>query len=548
MLETAKTALTTAALVAAWSLRWNVYVFLRLLPFASKSLPKIWTGLAVHLSALSAMWLSRSKKADRRTGLAPALGVLGIASGAASIVWAVAVDLVLVLMSLDMCYRAHYLHPAGALSFSRTGFVTDTSASLLFRSTSQSFNLTYVSNAAGSVKIPVHVPAGSDSTVSVHIDGLQPGETYSYISTAGHEGSFLTARAAPEIFSLVSTSCQKPNWPYSPLNHPLRVTGMEHLDKHVGGMRQKPEMMLFLGDFIYSDLPMPLAPYTKSYYRQLYRQLYASPSWTRNLLDLPWIHMFDDHEIINDYSTDPKHTPLYPEAIDAFAHYQLSVNPPPINPAQPTYTSFNIGQVAFFVLDNRSFRSAQPLRSGSNSTGGQGERTMLGVQQLADLRVWVDREGKREGRLLVLVSGVPVTRNWSEGGDEFDSWAGYLDEREEVLEMLWAVGGAVIISGDRHEHATTVLPPSPHSGHPSSHSVIEFSTSPLSYFHQPWLREHVEHRPTDITLHHEWRGMSRFGAFDFDTSGQEPKVDFTLVVDGEEEWKYTWWKGKGIAI
>lgn len=196
------------------------------------------------------MWLSRSKKADRRTGLAPALGVLGIASGAASIVWAVAVDLVLVLMSLDMCYRAHYLHPAGALSFSRTGFVTDTSASLLFRSTSQSFNLTYVSNAAGSVKIPVHVPAGSDSTVSVHIDGLQPGETYSYISTAGHEGSFLTARAAPEIFSLVSTSCQKPNWPYSPLNHPLRVTGMEHLDKHVGGMRQKPEMMLFLGDFI----------------------------------------------------------------------------------------------------------------------------------------------------------------------------------------------------------------------------------------------------------------------------------------------------------
>ena len=28
----------------------------------------------------------------------------------------------------------------------------------------------------------------------------------------------------------------------------------------------------------------------------------------------------------------------------------------------------------------------------------------------------------------------------------------------------------------------------------------------------------------------------------------QPKVDFTLVVDGEEEWKYTWWKGKGIAI
>jgi alkaline phosphatase D len=212
-------------------------------------MPKIWTGLAVHLSTLFAIWLSRTKKADRRTGFAPALGILGIDSGAATITWAVAVDLILLLMSLDMCYRAHYFHPAGALSFSRTGFVTDTSASLLFRSTLQSFNLTYASNA-GSVEIPVHVPADSDSTVSVHIDGLRPGETYSYTSTAGHEGSILTARAASETFSLVSTSCQKPNWPYSPLNHPLRVTGMEHLDRYIGGMRQKPEMMLFLGDFI----------------------------------------------------------------------------------------------------------------------------------------------------------------------------------------------------------------------------------------------------------------------------------------------------------
>lgn len=129
--------------------------------------------------------------------------------------------------------------------------------------------------------------------------------------------------------------------------------------------------------------------------------------------------MFDDHEIVNDYN--PQHASLYPEAIDAFAHYQLSVNPPPINILHPTYTSFNIGDVAFFVLDNRSFRSAQPFRSGSNSTGGQGEQTMLGSQQLSDLRRWVEKEGKQ--RLLVLVSGVPITRNWSEGGDEFDSWA-----------------------------------------------------------------------------------------------------------------------------
>lgn len=167
---------------------------------------------------------------------------------------------------------------------------------------------------------------------------------------------------------------------------------------------------------------MPLSPYTASYYHQLYRQIYASPSWTDRFRSLPWIHMFDDHEIINDYSTHPSHTPLYPQAIDAFEAYQLSVNPPSLDLVEKTYTAFNIGNVAFFILDNRSFRDPQPDRPGPNSTAGFGKRTMLGARQMEYLRTWVKKEAG-EGRLLVLVSGVPMTRNWSEGKDEFDSWA-----------------------------------------------------------------------------------------------------------------------------
>ncbi|WWC63026.1 uncharacterized protein I303_105625 [Kwoniella dejecticola CBS 10117] len=123
-----------------------------------------------------------------------------------------------------------------------------------------------------------------------------------------------------------------------------------------------------------------------------------------------------------------------------------------------------------------------------NSTAGFGGRSMLGAQQLRAMRDWVEQQGRREGRLLVFASGVPVTRNWSEGKDELDSWAGYLDEREVVLQEPWSVGGAVIISGDRHEHATTLLPPPIDSGYPSDSAVIEFSTSPLSFFHLPWTR------------------------------------------------------------
>jgi alkaline phosphatase D len=134
--------------------------------------------------------------------------------------------------------------------------------------------------------------------------------------------------------------------------------------------------------------------------------------------------MFDDHEIVNDYAPpSSSEADLYNQAIQPFYHYQMSVNPRGLDENQKTYFTFNIGHVSFFVLDNRSFRSPQPQRLHDNSTAGWGQRTMLGEQQMAHLRFWANKEGETDKRLLVVVSGVPFTRNWSKGGDEFDSWA-----------------------------------------------------------------------------------------------------------------------------
>jgi alkaline phosphatase D len=163
--------------------------------------------------------------------------------------------------------------------------------------------------------------------------------------------------------------------------------------------------------------------YTTDYYTKLYRQIYASPSWTQDLRNVAWLHMFDDHEIINDYAPSGTDVDLYTEAIPPFHHYQMVANPSGIDKIQKSYFTFNTGQVSFFVLDNRSYRSAQPHRQHENSTAGWGDRTMLGDRQMRHLRSWAYREGTQNKRLLVVVSGVPFTRNWSKGGDEFDSWA-----------------------------------------------------------------------------------------------------------------------------
>ena len=133
--------------------------------------------------------------------------------------------------------------------------------------------------------------------------------------------------------------------------------------------------------------------------------------------------MFDDHEIVNDYAPSRQDDDLYGEAMIPFHHYQMIANPAGIDKTERSYFTFNLGRVSFFVLDNRSYRSPQPARTRENSTAGWGDRTMLGARQMHHLRTWAAEEGDKEERLLVVVSGVPFTRNWSKGGDEFDSWA-----------------------------------------------------------------------------------------------------------------------------
>ncbi|KAL0247456.1 hypothetical protein I308_104495 [Cryptococcus tetragattii IND107] len=539
---------------AGLAVKWYAFVFLRLLPIGSRYLPIILSCTLVYLASYFTL-RSLAQKPTRTSTVTPILALGGLYHPA---YWRLStagalVTLVAPLLSYDFVYRAHFLHPSQHISFARVGWVTETSASLLLRSTvpdqvDVSYWPSHDSTAVSHAELS-QSSLKTDFTSRLYIEDLQPGITYFYNSTAGHKGSFTTRRSKHDQkqFNLLSSSCQKPNWPYNPLSHSLAISGLEHVDKVIRTMERKPEAMLFLGDFVYSDLPYPTADYTASYYRRLYRQIYSSPSWTPLLRSIPWLHMFDDHEIINDYAPSSSAlSDMFIQAIDPFINYQQVVNPPPISFTQPTYFRFEIGDVSFFVLDCRSWRSTQPARPGANSTAGFGNRTMLGESQLTAVKEWAE-EGTRDGKLLVLVSGVPITRNWSEGKDEMDSWAGYLDEREEILEMLWSSGGAVVISGDRHEHATTLFPPPPTSPHRSS-SVIEFSTSPLSFFHQPWTREYIPHPATDIPIHLQWQGNSRFGVFEFDTTGERPKVKFELVVDGEREWEYEWVKGADVII
>lgn len=403
---------------------------------------------AYALSALLQLPLSRrhARKGRHHPVLIALLGWIDVTRPVFSALTAL-VNILCVLSAVDFVYRGQYFHPSHELSFSRMGYVDATSARIVVRAPQASI-VTLQATPSDLATLPEDLGTLPESNVvsaivgdisgetdwvgTFTLDGLRPDTAYVYSTNASHAGTFKTAGEHPKKWSMIQTSCVKPFYPYHPLDHALRVKGLEHLGRYLGD--RTAEFMLFLGDFIYIDLPYPLG-WTRQHYTDLYRQTYASPSWTPALRSLPWLHVYDDHEFVNDWSGNE--TGLYQDAVAPYWHYQGRANPAP--PARfgegASYYTFARGDVAFFVLDTRRYRSPAEMSDGP-------DKTMLGAAQLEHLREWL----RDEIRWKVVVSSVPWTRTWV-SPDQGDRWAGYLHEREVVLGWMRETDGVVLLSG-----------------------------------------------------------------------------------------------------
>jgi alkaline phosphatase D len=287
--------------------------------------------------------------------------------------------------------------------------------------------------------------------------------------------------------------------------------------------------MLFLGDFIYVDVPFRLGS-SPSHYRSEYRRVYSSPSWNSpGLKKLPWLHVLDDHEIANDWSSNT--TDPYPAAADPFTHYHVSVNPPipPNAPKDATYFTFTRGPAAFFMLDTRKYRSLTTTPP-----------TILGDRQLQCLLQFLSQRPPPGTKWKIIVSSVPFTKNWRFG--TADTWGGYVSERQTVLDTMWAASrtqgvGIVVLSGDRHEFGATRFPDPAGSGEGTD--VHEFSVGPLSMFYLP-IRTYRQVDGEDVAIKYLPDGQSKFGVVEVENlrKGGQSVLKYRLFVDGEEAWDY----------
>ena len=424
------------------------------------------------------------------------------------------INLALILMALDLVYRAPLLFEEQDLAFARVGFVSYDSAKILIREPSVSQLPIFVSYryagpplaAAGSgqkapdtawkhaVRIN-ELDSDTDYTISLTIPYLRPDTRYQYAVSNNKSGHFHTAPKPGQppkrndgAFTFFHTSCIKAHFPYNPLDHPLHIPGFSRLAKWIPKLA--PHFMLFLGDFIYVDVPHRFGSDPETY-RAEYRRVYGSPDWPSVSKELPWIHVIDDHEIANDW--DGNTTGVYAAAADPWQHYHAAANPPPVRTGE-SYFSFTQGPASFFLLDTRRYRTPET----SNKTDPV--KSMLGAAQLAALQSWIRTAPTTGVKWKIMVSSVPFTKNWRFG--DADTWGGYLAERSSILDAMWessvAQGvGMVVISGDRHEFAATRLK-DPVDGRGGD--VVEFSVSPLSMFYLPFTKTYEQRDAEDETI------------------------------------------------
>ncbi|KAJ2726986.1 hypothetical protein GGI07_000103 [Coemansia sp. Benny D115] len=474
-----------------------------------------------------------------------------------------ALQLVLFAMVLDFVYRP-LIFPGNNLTIFRPGYVSHDSARLHIRySEGGDLELRYRVVQQGELGVGQDAMAfahgtarqrqdnapwesagvfgsptdATDYTTTTALINLRPSTKYlvelhsrqpTLHSSSAFLGSveFKTAPrpSSPTKMRFGTGSCIKPNFPYRPTLSP-EIYGFDSMLQHSDGL----DMIMFMGDFIYADLPVYFGTSAEDY-RRLYRQVYMTQSSKRLLRKVPMLHVYDDHEIKNNWHNQDDE-PM-PNAMIAYHEYNGMPNPPPEAPAHSFY-NFTHGNVAFYAWDTRRYRTLW-----ETPDGVQG-KTMLGAEQKQHFFQWL-RDVNHTAAVKFVISSVPVTTSWTSFDSSQDTWRGYPTERAEILELTKYVPNLFFLSGDRHEMAAVELV----SGN------IEFSTSPISQFTFPFFGKFKRDVDGEKTLHYRRPGHVKYGIVDVDTESDPivPRVTYSLYTADVHDGRLPAWvyEAKGV--
>ncbi|MBK6472699.1 MAG: alkaline phosphatase D family protein [Betaproteobacteria bacterium] len=320
----------------------------------------------------------------------------------------------------------------------------------------------------------------ADDAHSVHAEpvGLKPGHWYFYrFSALGQRSAIGRTRTAPAPDAAVArldfiiASCQRwdaGHWAA------WRHAAAEPLD-----------LVIFLGDYIY-EYGRDSAPAdavrrhdggkvrTLDGYRARHTQYRGDPALQAAHAAAPWLLVWDDHEVDNDYAGLVGQDLQFDFAVQRAAAYRaywefmpLPKSARPRDGAMRMHGRLDWGRLArVHLVDDRQFRDVQacprPGKAGSNTvdvtdcpTLRDPKRTLLGAAQEAWLAEgWsTDRPWNLLAQQTLMArcswtdpTGPTGGRYWTEG------WDGYAPARRRLLDAVAQkkLPGVVVLGGDVH--------------------------------------------------------------------------------------------------
>lgn len=380
----------------------------------------------------------------------------------------------------------------------------------------------------------------------------------------------------PNHFKFVTSSCVKPDFPYSPSQFGawswlLRliptptprsetdgwakrnvIKGFDLLyERYIrDGVQTNVRFLLQLGDLIYADVPRFGGPALEGY-RKLYRNLFASMSFRRVFAAIPMIGIYDDHEIKNNWAgltTEGDVIEEFPTGNKAWQEYVGQANPEPLDEGENYYTFRYGSEAAFFIMDTRRYRvpskglgiDVEDAFDDGLTPETSSLKTMLGQKQKDALFRWLGATNST-ATFKFVVSSVPFMSLWGGIDGKIDSWAAYLAERDELIDVMQYVPNVIVLSGDRHEAAVTGLR-SLSSPDVDRYPILELSTSPLNMFYVPVRTLYQENGRGAVgqekLLKYFPNGNHKWMDIEVDVRKvSDPKLVFRLWIDGKMAWK-----------
>jgi alkaline phosphatase D len=317
---------------------------------------------------------------------------------------------------------------------------------------------------------------------SVHAEpaGLAPGRWYWYRFTAlGAQSDIGRTRTAPRpddaaTLRFTMASCQRYD------------VGHYAAWKHVAA--ESPDLVLFLGDYIYETPSRPdavrrhegSAARSLAEYRARYATYKSDPLLQAAHAAAPWLMVWDDHEVANDYAglqsvdLDDAFAARRAAAYRAYwEHMPFPRSARPLGAEMRIVGRLDWGRLArIHLLDDRQYRDPQacprPGRGGTHTVAladcaalADPRRTLLG----SDQERWLADGWDTSRPWNLLAQQTLMSRfSWQDpafGGGAYwtDGWDGYAPARKRLLGVVAEkkLPGVVVLGGDVHGNYVSAL-------------------------------------------------------------------------------------------